>query len=178
MKRIDDSDLQRMITLSREGNKKSYEEFLSYLGKYLEQIIISKLIQKESVFDVVQEVLMAVHKSLPSYEIGRPFYPWLYSVMKYKLADHWRKLEKHQAGEFIEEGHSPLGESYDPAILKEVLAAIDTLSAREQRIFKRTKVLGHSLSDVALEEGVSVANVKVIVHRALKTVKEMFDERK
>jgi RNA polymerase sigma-70 factor (ECF subfamily) len=176
MTKISEQDIQNWIKLSRDGDKIIYEKFLAYLCNYLEYVVSHKVKNDQVVHDIVQEVILAVHQSLKTYEQGRAFYPWLYSVMKYKIADYWRQVEKHKVSQLDEQNDIDKKSSVDPVEVQEVLDAISDLSQRDQRVFISTKILGHSINDVAAKEGLSQSNIKVIVHRAVKVIKEILHE--
>lgn len=176
MNKISESEIQYWIELIRGGDSAAYEKLLAYLCTYLERIVLNKIGDEHVTRDIVQETVLGVHKSLATYERGRPFYPWLYSLMKYKIADYWRQYEKHQANELFDEMTPDNSQIVDSIHIQEVLDAISELSLRDQRIFTRTKVLGHSVSEVAKEENLSQSNIKVIVHRSIKIIREFFYE--
>ncbi|MFX8624436.1 sigma-70 family RNA polymerase sigma factor, partial [Acinetobacter baumannii] len=49
---------------------------------------------EDDVEDLVQETLISVHTRRASYDRERPFSPWLYSVARHRLVDHFRRRKQ------------------------------------------------------------------------------------
>jgi RNA polymerase sigma-70 factor, ECF subfamily len=41
--------------------------------------------------DLLQEILLSIHKSRHTYNNDRPFRPWVFTIAKFRLLDHLRK---------------------------------------------------------------------------------------
>lgn len=80
-------DLMRLAT---DGDQASYHQFLLQISKII-RVIVKKRIPSSEVEDVVQEVLISVHKSLHTYDFKRPLMPWLMSITNFRITDYLRK---------------------------------------------------------------------------------------
>ena len=97
------SDFNTRITLIQKlrdlHDEASWEDFVYYYRRYIGTIITNLGIPKTDVDDLVQEVLMALWKSLPSYDY-RPeqckFRSWLKTVTRNTVVNSFRKKEKQQ----------------------------------------------------------------------------------
>ena len=124
--------------------------------------------------DLVQDVLVSIHRKRELYSEDRPFLPWVYAIARYRLIDSLRAearrpaciewLEKFDAEVFVE--MPKLLEEEDGAQLMLVL------NQRQREILILSKVEELPLDEVALKMGMTVSAVKVSIHRSLKKIRE------
>jgi RNA polymerase sigma-70 factor (ECF subfamily) len=124
--------------------------------------------------DLVQETLIAVHVRRESYDPSRPFLTWAFAIARYKLADHFRRRGLRRAAP-IEEAEQVLAEDETEA----ALAAADLerlmreLTVKQREVIRYVKLEGLSVNEAAERSGLSIANVKVSVHRGLSRLKAL-----
>jgi RNA polymerase sigma-70 factor (ECF subfamily) len=130
--------------------------------------------------DIVQEVLLTVHRVRHTWDPGRPFSPWLASIAARRSIDLLRRssrIARHeQADDVAYETFA------DPATNNEagaVRAAVEiepllaSLPARQRVALEALKLRGLSLKEAAVDSGQSVAALKVNMHRAVKTLQRL-----
>lgn len=76
---------------AQKGDQEAYTALLKELSIYLRNIMIPRLSNPTEAEDVVQEVLISVHKSLKTYAPDRPFLPWLHAIASFRRTDYLRK---------------------------------------------------------------------------------------
>lgn len=123
--------------------------------------------------DLVQEALIAVHTRRGSYDPGRPFTPWLFSIARHKLIDHFRRHRRHQAIEDLEEILAVEGFEQSSSAAMDVERLLQALPTKQARVIRETKLQGLSVAEVASRAGLGVSDVKVSVHRGMKTLSEL-----
>ena len=159
------------------GDKRAYNQLLKELVPYIKNNLAATL-SPDAVEDVVQEVLISVHKSLNTYSADRPFKPWLFSIISFRRTDYLRKyyadrkdkaapLEHAEFQEGIVTNHATAGE------YKDIEAALSSLPEDQRRIFTMMKIEGYSAQEVADEMKMNVSAVKVSAHRTQKKLKSM-----
>lgn len=137
--------------------------------------------------DLVQEVMLSVSKSLPDYrrQQGASFKSWLMTIVRRRLADHWRaRLPKEQRNQPLPEQSSLLG-GEDPALdqlWQEEWEArmIETAAQRvQQRVGARNYLIFDMcirqqtpLRDVCRSLGVNAAQVYLAKHRVGRLMKQ------
>lgn len=94
MDKLSDNEL---MLLYQAGDEASFD--LLY-GRYKNMIYgyISKRVSPNVVDDLFQKVFIKLHKSKHRYNENYPFSPWLFTLIKNLLIDHYRTLNK----EFVE----------------------------------------------------------------------------
>ena len=166
------------MTLSLEGDASAYRELLGALAGRLQVYFARRLFgDMASAQDLTQETLMAVHHKRATYDPERPFTPWLYAIARYKLADHWRRtphtveLSDMALANLV----SPLPGADAEADRDDLERLLGLLSTQQAESIRLTKILGLSVEEAGARLGLSAANVKVSVHRGLKSLRARFD---
>lgn len=122
--------------------------------------------------DLVQEALMAIHTRRHTYDPSQPFTPWLYAIARYKFVDYLRRTRTSMQDLPIEDTR----EISTPADQAEVESSLDlqklmsSLPLNMKAAIQAVKLDGLSVSEAAMQTGMSESNVKVSVHRGLKAM--------
>ncbi|MDQ2781550.1 MAG: RNA polymerase sigma factor ShbA [Actinomycetota bacterium] len=123
--------------------------------------------------DVAQEVCMAVHTALPTYDDrGLPFEAFVYSVASHKVADAQRQLMRgpQLISEVPDAEDSGTGPEYAAVIRDEAQRAMElirTLPGQQQEILTLRVAVGMSAEETAAALGMSPGAIRVAQHRAL-----------
>jgi len=130
--------------------------------------------------DVVQEVLLTVHRALATYDPARPFLPWLRAITVRRAIDALRRGGRSRAREV----HDPdaylnhaeeTPDMYDAAEkLREadrLKAAIATLPPRQREAIEIIGLREHTLEQAAGQTGSTKGALKVNFFRALQSLR-------
>lgn len=164
--------LKALMLRGLDGDSAAQSELLSALSRYLRAYFGRRLgAASADVEDLVQETLIAVHLKRDTWDRGQAFTPWAYGVARYKLFDHFRRSGRR--GEVPLEGAEALFAVEDSAE-REARRDLETLMARlperQRRLLQEVKIKGLSIEEAARATGLSVANVKVIIHRSIQAL--------
>jgi len=151
---------------------------LQAIAPYTRNVIIKGLSNPDAAEEIVQEVLLSVHKSFSSYSPERPFKPWLMAIINFRRTDY---LRKHYAQR--EDKTTTIEENYEfeatnvttprfSGELKDVESALNALSEDNRKIFQMIKIEGYSAKEVAEKMGMNESAVKVSAHRTMKKLQE------
>ena len=160
----DNTDWEQLATVSQKGDKRAYQILL-----------------KEAAEDIMQEVLISVHKSLSTYSADRPFKPWLLAILNFRKTDYLRKYyaKRQDKTSTTEENYEFEAENVtnpdNLGELKDIEKAISSLPEQQQRIFKMVKLEGYTAREVANEMGMKENAVKVSAHRAMMKIRGMLE---
>jgi RNA polymerase sigma factor (sigma-70 family) len=124
----------------------------------------------DDIEDLLQETLIAVHTRRSTYDRDRPVTAWLYAIARHRLIDYVR-ARKHAVP--LEEALSNMvDDRFEDAAIAS--ADLDTLLAmlptKQARAIRQTRVEGLSVPEAATVSGLGESDVKVSVHRGLKTL--------
>ena len=156
------------------GHSADYAAFLRGLAPVIRRIVRQKL-QDADVDDVVQEVLISVHKARHTYDGQRNLMPWVYSIAQFRLNDHLREHYKHHADREADEVDfenffaDVTNQGSDREYLEQLM---EGLSELQQRILLLLHVEGFTAREVAAQVNMNESAVKVAAHRAIQKIRK------
>jgi len=166
-----------LMAAAQDGDGAAYGRLLSEITPVLRRVFRRRWGDADCE-DIVQEVLISLHRVRHTYDPGRPFMPWLMAIAQYRAADAARKVARrsvHERPEWsfefglpdvaAEEQQDPPG---DPQLLRRAIA---NLPDGQRHAVELLKLKEHSLKEAAAETGMTVGALKVAVHRGLKALR-------
>lgn len=174
-----DEDLKNLLILSQKGDKTAYRTFLDLVGVYISSTLRRKIGINDYNDDIAQEVLLAVHKNLNTYNPSSPLKPWLLGIVKFKVADYFRKvgkdLEKLTLADeetLQEEQQAPEEKFGNKLFIQDFLK---DLSGCTKKAIILTKVEGRSIREASEILGVKEVNLRKQLSRAMKQLVQRFE---
>ncbi|MBX2833497.1 MAG: sigma-70 family RNA polymerase sigma factor [Micavibrio sp.] len=164
--------------MAQDGQKNAYNMLLNEIGPYIRSTILPTLSNPDWADDITQNVLISVHKSLSTYSASRPFIPWLRAIIKFRRYDYLRKFysKKELKKTSLDNPDFLNHHVTNPAMTDEYIdieRALDTLPVKQSSVFKKLKIEGRSINEVADEMGMSESAVKVSAHRTIKKLQDI-----
>ena len=163
-----------------KGDRVAYEKLLRDCASLIASLARRRGVPPDRVDDVVQEVLLTVHRARATYDPRRSFEAWLRIIVERRAIDVLRQVRRHGQREV----HAPLAyERYaDEAIdhlvriehkdkAKQIGAALTELPPRQREAIQHLMVDDRSLADAAVLTGRSKRSLKVNLHRALNALR-------
>ncbi|MGH1404892.1 MAG: sigma-70 family RNA polymerase sigma factor [Alphaproteobacteria bacterium] len=176
-----DASWSDLAIKAQQGDKRAYHRLLTEIAPFIRICISGKLANPDWVDEVVQDVLISVHKSLRTYAADRPFKPWLNAIIQFRKTDF---LRKHYRGRKVREAGVQDAEVFNSYVtfsahsgeLKDIEAALDRLPEKQRQIFTLLKVEGYSIKEVAKKMDMTESAVKVSAHRTGLKLRDMLEE--
>lgn len=166
--------LEDMMRLARQGDKRAYAALFRAITPVLRAFIARRLAAAD-VDDVVQDILLSIHRAGHTYDTDRPFKVWMFTIARHRLNDHLRRLYKK--GEFPDASLDDLTDEIPSADVTEqrerheyLNRALDSLPEKQKKIVTLMKIEGYSAEETAQTMKMSVSAVKVAAHRAYKSL--------
>lgn len=127
--------------------------------------------------DVLQEILLAIHVKRHTYDPRQFFLPWMYAIARYKLIDYLRK-NKVRAVESLDDELENIESlmAIDNTAEADIESLLAGLPEKQRVILELVKLQGLSVEEAAKKTGYSASDIKVTVHRAIKTLQEKVKE--
>ena len=175
---------QALMRAAQDGDNVAYARLLSEILPMLRRVVAHKWPSAPDVEDVVQEILLSVHSVRHTYDPGRPFMPWLMTITTRRVFDAARRRTTRSANEttvdvmpetFLGDGTKTEQEISDDQ--ETIRRAVAQLPDGQREAVELMKLQGLSLHEASAVTGKSVASLKVSVHRAIKTMREMLERK-
>lgn len=171
-----DQHWSNLAAQAQSGDAGAYRTLLSDLVPVIRRSIIKSLPNSQNADDVVQEVLISVHKALHTYDPKRPFMPWVQSIIQFRKTDYLRAhyAQRENAKVSLDDPDTPdyLVISGHNGSTKDIEAAFNSLPDQQKKVVQLMKIAGYSAEEVSKKTGMSVSAVKVSAHRALQKIRE------
>jgi RNA polymerase sigma-70 factor (ECF subfamily) len=168
----------QLMAAAQDGDRAAYERLLRDVVPFLRAIIRPQHRAPDRVEEVVQEVLLTVHRVRHTYDPARPIRPWLAAIVRRRSIDALRRRGRTAAHEIFDDTAyetfaDPLANrSLEVSAATEGLAeAVAGLSPPQREAIELLKLRELSLAEASSLSGKSIAALKVNVHRAIKALR-------
>jgi RNA polymerase sigma-70 factor (ECF subfamily) len=181
-----DDILGRLMQAAQGGDRRAYSTLLTQIAPVIRRLVRRRqpFLTAADVEDLVQDVLLSVHSVRATYDIARPFLPWLIAITRNRVADAARRYARTGAHEVAVDEYPETFEAAetntetetygDPEALRQ---AVQQLPEGQRVAVELTKLNELSLKEAALRSGMSVAALKVATHRATRALRVMLKGR-
>lgn len=170
-----------LVSRSKGGDVEAfgalYERYLERIYRYVRVRVSEETIAE----DMTENVFLRAYESIDRYqERGFPFSAYLYRIARNQIVDYYRKRKEEAPIEAVDQTIADTQDLDDGLILsdqvQEILTALETLPEAYQEVIRLRVVLDMSTSDVAEWMNRSEGATRVLLHRALKAMREAVNE--
>jgi RNA polymerase sigma-70 factor (ECF subfamily) len=181
----DDRKRSDWMAAAQAGDRNAYEALLRDCVPIIKSVARRQGVPADQVDDVVQEVLLSIHRARATYDPARSFTAWLQVIAERRAIDHLRRANRQR----LREVHAPLDyetqvdPSADPSRSVQhaddaarVDRALAGLPERQREAVKHLVLEDRSLADAAALTQRSQGALKVNLHRALKALRTTFGQ--
>lgn len=163
---------------AQQGDAGAYQVLLEELLVVVRRMVRARLADPEVAEDVVQVVLLSIHRARHTYQPERPFGPWLRSIVRNAVIDslrHRGRRVKREVGiEAIDSFPDPeaFAPPKDERLSPELSRALAELPSKQREAVELIQLQGLSVAEAALRAGVSPGALKVRAHRGYRALRE------
>jgi RNA polymerase sigma-70 factor (ECF subfamily) len=161
-----------MMVAAQNGDGPTYNRLLREISPYLTSYLRYKLRSDTDAQDVLQDILISVHRSRHTFDGRSPFKPWLIAIAQCRLVDFWRRGSRRiEVLDFSDEDSCAemVAEAEVSNIeIRDLQAVLARLTDQQRSIVTALKIDGKSIREIAKEFLMSESAVKVAAHRAYK----------
>jgi RNA polymerase sigma-70 factor (ECF subfamily) len=178
--------LAALMAAAQDGDAASYQRLLRACVPLIRSAARGQGVPADRVDDVIQDVLLTVHRVRRTYDPARPFTPWLRAIAHRRAIDALRSLGRQRTREV----HAPLAyESHpDSAVTaaqdlersdraRELRAAVAALPDGQRQAVEELAFRERTLDEASVSTGRSKGALKVNLHRALKALRAQLAKR-
>ncbi len=102
---MEDRDLIRKV---QNGDTEAFTGIVQKYNGRLYNLAYRMTGDREDAMDITQEAFFRAYRALPSFEIGRPFLPWIYRIAWNLCADRGRKIGRTPFETSLDDEDNPL----------------------------------------------------------------------
>jgi RNA polymerase sigma-70 factor (ECF subfamily) len=157
---------------AQAGDQDAYRSLLENLQPLLRAYVKRRLRDEEQVADVCQDVLLTMHRVRHTFEPGRAFEPWFYSIARSRFVDHLRRRRRRGDLEVPAEAGPESVAEQSQIGWEHVLEVLERIPASQRDAFAMLKLEGLSVEEAAERAGVTPSALKVRAHRAYGALRQ------
>lgn len=163
---------------AQAGDRQAYAQLLQTLVPVIRAIVRKQVADTVLTEDVIQEVLLTLHRIRHTYDPASPFLPWLVAISHARAVDALRRRWRRDRREVVEDdtalrvADNALELQADLRDVGEELDGfLNQLPARQRQLVEHVHLQEMSLVEAAQANNLSVSAVKSLLHRALTTLR-------
>lgn len=165
----DEADL---LKKAKGGNLFAFEEIVRRHQRRAYAVALRIVRRHEVADDVVQDAFLRAWQSLGSFDLARPFGPWIARIAANLAINHVRSPQARE--EELPEGHAetpgagadPLGQALEGEAQRVLQTALLALPAEQRAVFVLRAVEDLSYREIAEALGLQLGTVMSRLHRA------------
>ena len=175
---IDNEERWRgFMIAAQDGDTVAYDRLLREVSFFLRALVMRQTRSRTWAEDVVQDVLLTVHRVRHTYDPQRPLKPWLSAIARRRCIDLQRRRGRTEAYETSNERAyeafaEPAGNTLTGYVsTHRVCGAVAALPAQQREAVELLKLQELSFAEASMASKRSVGALKVNLHRAIKTLR-------
>ena len=181
MRSADDLRRSAQMAAAQAGDRVAYESLLRDCVPLIRAVALRRGVTADYVEDVVQDVLLTIHRARQTYDPNRSFSAWLRTIADRRAIDLQRRIGRQHARSsmrrsisksFADERAGPTDAG--PSAGGRVKEALASLPERQREAVRLLVLEEQSLSEAAVATRRSKGALKVNLHRALKALRGRF----
>lgn len=174
----DEAHLRALLLRGLAGDAAAHRAFLAEAAALLRAYFRNRLRGRaEDAEDLVQETLVALHTRRDSYDPNYPLTAWLYAIARYRLIDFLRRAKRraHASLDGVDVGEiDPDYEASDAR--RDVAVLLDKLPEKQRTAIRMVKLEEKSVREAADATGLSESDIKISIHRGMKTLMRLMGQ--
>lgn len=170
-----ETELKALMLAGLAGDAASHARLLAAVAPRLRAYFARRMgANPGEAEDLVQETLLAIHLKRGLFDPSQPLMPWVHAIARYKLVDAWRRSGRRRL-EPLDEVEELMAEDTSEATMarRDLGVLLARLPRRQQALLRDVRIEGLSMAEAAERHGMSVAAVKVGLHRSLKALQSL-----
>jgi RNA polymerase sigma-70 factor (ECF subfamily) len=173
------------MAAAQDGDSRAYQALLRACVPLATATIRRQGIPPDRIEDVLQDVLLTIHRARATYDPRRPFLPWLRAIAQRRAIDALRRRYRQAATEIQDEAATlatpDTAADADDTLAQadqahELAAAVRALPPGQRQAVELLALQEHSLEQAAAETGRTKVALKVNLHRAIHALRRKLAE--
>ncbi len=165
-----------LMAAAQKGDAVAYDRLLREILPGLRAFVGSRINSGANAEDVVQNVLLSIHRARHTYQPSRPFGPWLRTIARNAAADSLRVRVTRNRREVPLDEVESLPDTCEPSPLLRPLSqdlsqALESLPDTQRQAVELIHLRELSVLEAAEKLGITPGALKVRAHRGYKALR-------
>lgn len=177
---ISDAQWSEWMRAVQAGDSEAYERLLRQLLPLLRAYVRRRVGDASAAEDLVQDVMLSIHRARHTYRPERAFGPWWRTVARNATIDYYRRRGRRVSREFPLDGVDLAadgdGAPEDATLSPELSAALASLPPNQRQAVEMIHLQELSVVDAAARAGVTPGALKVRAHRGYRALRRRLEE--
>ena len=174
------SSYYNALAVEAVADEQAFSELYEHFFPRIYNFLFSRMKMADAADEVTSITFEKMFVHLAEYQSDKAaFSTWLFRIAQNGMMDYFRRQEHKKEAVWedffdpADEGLTPESEALQQEGNAELLMALDGLKERERHIVELKYFSGLSNQEIAALEGISAGNVRVILFRAIGTLKKI-----
>ena len=181
---LNDATDQQLIGLYRNGHDEAFVHLVQRYQLELFHFLVRFVGDRSQAEDIFQEAYLQIHLSIDSFDLSRPFKPWLFTIAANKARDYLRKVKQRKvqplsattdgdpdSPQFVDLIDSQIALPSDQADLSETQGMVRAVIADLPEHMREILLLAYfhhvAYKEIAKALGIPLGTVKSRLHAAV-----------
>ena len=174
-------ELESIVDRAIRGETEAFGRLYDIYADRIYRHIYYRVANAEDARDLTQEVFIKAWQGLPRYKrTSTPFLGWLFTISHNRVIDYYRTKKDYS---YLNDEITMEATEKSPELLAEmqftqqqVRKAILQLPKDQQIVILMSFIEGFEYSEIAAVLGKKEGNIRVIIHRSLKKMREILSK--
>lgn len=165
-----------LVAAAVDGDRAAFAELCALHAGAVNAICRRLTRNQHDAEDLAQEAFARAQARFSTFDLTKPFLPWMKTLARNILLDHHRSLARRPVETELNEA-TPIGMSSEPALADRVIDrvvlidAVRSMHPRYRRVIRRRSE-GYSYQEIAAELGTTMSAMNKLVGRATLQLRE------
>ena len=171
----DEGTLADLMRRAQRGDRQAYNVLLTESQLWLERFF-RRRVPPAQIDDLVQDVLMAVHRKRATWDPARAYLPWLAAIARYRWVDHLRRVYRSAEDELGDADAAQDSEEESTIARLSLERLLVHLPQGQAEAIELVKIEGLSVREASERTGQSESLIKVNIHRGLRKLGKIIEK--
>ncbi len=169
-RRRDRADIERALA----GDQQGFEDLMNRYRQRAYGVALGLVGNHDDAMDAVQKSFIRIHRTLDRFQTERPFFPWLYRIVRNAALNQRRDEKRHRGDMPLEwvrrsDGRpDPLAEREAEDLLERLWDGIEALPPEMREVFMLYHFQGLKYREIAAACDIPIGTVMSRLHAARK----------